>query len=104
MVHVPSLPIENHIEFICRGKIGKNALNEERELVSVEIQKTAGLPQWHQFTVSQEAHIEDYVKSPDCIDEISAFNIRQPELMIFDNLRFYSECFITIRVQKTTIC
>jgi hypothetical protein len=37
------------------------------------------------------------------VDKMSAFNIRPPELSIFDNPVFYHECFVTSKATKFTV-
>ena len=47
-------------------------------------------------------HIDDYRQSPYLLDHTSAFNIRPPELLVFDNLQVYCECFVTASTQPCT--
>jgi hypothetical protein len=84
-VHVPTLPLDSRAAVTTSGsRFGR----------AVHIRKKAKLPQWRQFTIAQEAHIEEYTKSCVSIDRTSAFNLRPPELLIFDSLELYNECFV----------
>jgi hypothetical protein len=47
----------------------------------------AHLEQWRQFRDDQLLHIDDYRQSSYLIDQTSAFNIRPPELLVFDDLQ-----------------
>jgi hypothetical protein len=91
-VHVPTLPLDS-----------RAAVFKSRRLLGsvVENRKVAGLPSWRQFTDAQEAHIEECSKSCLSIDRTSAFNIRPPELMIFNNLEIYNECFTTSNLRSS---
>jgi hypothetical protein len=86
-VHVPTLPIDS------RGTVAKYCTMSTSALTAADERRVAELPYWRQFTANQEAHIEEYTKSSYVIDTTSAFNVRAPELLIFDSLTLYSECF-----------
>jgi hypothetical protein len=93
-VHVPTLPLENRaavLRFFKPPAMTGTTADERR---------TAGLPSWRQFTATQEAHMEECIKSSFSIDTTSAFNIRPPELVVFNDLQLYNECFVTRRDRK----
>jgi len=60
----------------------------------------AHLEDWRQFRDDQLVHIDDYRKSPYWCDATSAFNVRPPELLVFNDLQLYCECFITVGTQN----
>ena len=102
-VHVPTVPLENRIGVLHKHSQSSAVTSASKVLTTVELRSAASLPRWRQFTDSQLAHMEDYSKSPYCLDTTSAFNIRPPELLIFDELAVYSEMFIAIGKQNTII-
>ena len=61
---------------------------------------TANLQPWRQFSDAQEAYIEEYKKSSLLLDVTSAFNIRPPELFVFDDLQLYNECSVPVRIMQ----
>ena len=60
------------------------------------------LKDWRQFTEDQLVHINDYGKSPYWCDSASSFNVRPPELLVFDDLQLYCECFVTAGTQRSS--
>ena len=60
----------------------------------------AQLDDWRQFANDQLVHIDDYRKSPYWCDSASSFNVRPPELLAFDNLQLYCECFVTAGTEQ----
>ena len=96
-VLVPTLPLENRAAVRRYGAVSSNVLHAVASRIS------ANLPPWRLFTPSQQAHLEEYINSSYHIDNTSAFNLRPPELLIFDDLQQYNECFIPVSTRKITI-
>lgn len=92
-VHASTLPLAH------RAAVMQYAKSPTVGSTAVEKRRAANLVPWRQFTETQEAHIEEYVQSSLSLDVTSAFNIRPPELLVFDDLQVYSECFVPIRIQ-----
>ena len=92
-VHVPTLPLENRVGVLRHSR---SISTTSRDDSAVTGRVTAGLPEWRQFTANQEVHIEDYRRSPYWCDATSSFNIRPPELLFFNDLQLYCECFVIV--------
>ena len=56
------------------------------------------LADWRQFSPTQELAIQEYSDSSYCLDVMTAFSLRPPELLMFDNVELYAKwfCFATI--------
>jgi PIF1-like helicase len=61
----------------------------------------AQLEDWRQFTNDQLVHIDDYRNSPYWCDSASTFNVRPPELLVFDDLQVFCECFVTAGTRRS---
>ena len=94
-VRVSTVPLESRA---ATKRYNNNTTSESPAIARIN----AGLPEWRQFTASQIAHIEEYNKSSYYIDATSAFNLRPPELLVFDDLQLYNECFVAERSTKCT--
>ncbi|CAG0890579.1 unnamed protein product [Cyprideis torosa] len=53
-----------------------------------------GLPIWRQFTQEQTQHAREYHSSNLCYGATERFNIRPPELLLFNNIQLFTETFI----------
>ena len=96
-VHVSTLPLENRVGTLrWHTHSSKMYTANGKDLVAVQGRMTAGLPEWRRFTDQQQCHIEEYMKSPYYCDVTSSFNFRPPELLYFNDLQLYSECFIVV--------
>jgi hypothetical protein len=95
-VHVPTLPLENRVGVLRKpgrnSRVVAEAASDDNPAVSGRV--AAGLPDWRLFTTSQQVHIEDYRRSPYWCDATSSFNVRPAELLMFDDLQVYCECFV----------
>jgi Helitron helicase-like domain at N-terminus/PIF1-like helicase len=97
-VHVPTLPLENRVGILRQNK---NASRSSTDNISAQHGRiAANLPAWRLLSREQLAHVEDYIKSPYWTDVTSSFNVRPPELVLFDDLQLYSECFVNAGVQR----
>jgi hypothetical protein len=54
------------------------------------------LDQWRRFTPEQIQHAREYNNSNLCYGATERFNIRPPELLIFDSLTMFSETFVRV--------
>ena len=103
-IHTPTLPVENRAAVLLRHKHSKEFLNkEDNSIIPITMRVVAQLAEWRQFTNMQEAHIIEYRNSAYSIDSTSAFNIRPPELFVFNNLQLYHECFTVLKVVKYNV-
>jgi hypothetical protein len=102
-VHVATVPLETRVGIFQRLRNeSKHLLGETTDdIPPVRGRVEANLPDWRLFTCSQLAHIEDYRRSPYWCDLTSSFNVRPPELLFFDNLQVYSECFVIKSSQES---
>jgi len=101
-VHVPTLPLESRIGVINKFKRTSKFLagSSADDIFAVRGRVEAELPEERQFGADQLAHIEDYRQSPYWCDATSSFNVRPPELLVFDNLQLYCECFVVVGAQE----
>jgi AAA domain len=99
-VHISTLPLENR-SAVLQSSWQKTASRPQtaKDLKAVVDRRSQGLPAWRLFTDNQVAHVEDYLKSPYYIDMTSSFNIRPPEMLFFQDLSLYSECFVVVGKQ-----
>ena len=97
-VHVSTKPLENRIGLL-KNRTAIEADSSD-DLGPVLCRRRAGLDEWRQFTDSQQALIDDYCRSPYWVDSTSSFNIRPPELLFFNDLQTYCECFVSVGKEK----
>ena len=93
-VHLPTLPLAH------RAAVLKFPKGNACSATAHEKRVAACLPEWRQLTASQQAHSDEVKKSSFSLDATSAFNIRPLELLVFDDLQFYHECFVPVRVSN----
>ena len=102
-VHVSTLPVENRVAVLRSSNVSASLRPADGSRIpAVDGRIEAKLPAWRLFTGSQRVHVEDYIRSPYSHDATSSFNVRPPELLIFNNLQLYCECFVVIGTQKPT--
>jgi hypothetical protein len=99
-VHVHTVPLENRaaVRYSVRRR-SSAALDSCEEDPAIIGRIRANLPQWRQFSDSQRLRAADYRNSPFQCDATSSFNVRPPELMFFDSLQVYAECFVNVGKQ-----
>ena len=103
-VHAATLPLENRVGVMQHRKFSRFVRESNTGvIVPVHERIVANLPAWRCFTEEQIKHVEDYLSSPYIIDATSSFNIRAPELLCFDSLQVYCECFVVVKTQPTVI-
>ena len=103
-VHTHTLPLENRVGILANGKPSKFVRDSETGVLNtVHLRIVANLPSWRCFTDAQIKHIEDFCNSPYIMDLTSGFNIRPPELLFFDDLQLYWECFVVVKSDKFVV-
>ena len=96
--HIPTLIPE------CRTLLTKGIvrpttrLNGEGGEDLAPITKRGHLPPWRQLRRGQVIHMREHKESPLYLDNTSRFNLRPPELHMFDRLPIYSRFFVTGKV------
>ena len=95
-VSVCTLPLDN------RAAVRRQT-NNHTGVSPAQARISAGFPPWRQFTISQIAHMEEHFNSAFCIDRTSGFNLRPPELLVFDDLQFYNECFVALKCRHSRL-
>lgn len=104
-VHAPTLPLENRVGIMHCKKASQHVYDATADtLLTVQQRVDQDMPVWRRFTEGQVAHIEDFIKSPYVLDAASAFNLRPPELLFFNDYQLYTECFVAVRTQSTVCC
>lgn len=61
------------------------------------------LPDHRKFTESQKILIQDYNSGIHCLDRTSAFSLRPPELLCFNDLELYSTFFSSVFHRKVPV-
>jgi hypothetical protein len=99
---VSTLPLESRVGVRRQFKRVSKLLSGEcvDDIGAVRGRLIAGLPDWRRFSDDQLVHIEDYRTSPYWCDLTSSFNVRPPELVMFDDLQLYCECFVADGTQE----
>jgi len=100
-ISVGTLPLEHRVGILrCAKQKNPVLASSNTDVLPVVAGRVkAKLPDWRCFSTGQLVHIEDYRKSPYWCDATSSFNIRPPELLFFDNLQLYCECFVVVGTQ-----
>jgi len=95
-VHVATVPLENRAGVLRQYKKMPKVLSAEStdDVEAVCGRLIADLPEWRRLSADQLAHVDDYRTSPYWCDVTSSFNVRPPELVFFDDLQLYAECFV----------
>ena len=91
-VHLTTLPLE------YRTGVMKARATTHSKVNSVTdgpkpIYMRRDFPAWRKCTQRQETLIGDYLNSLYWLDKVSKFSLRPPELLIFDTLELFFECF-----------
>lgn len=90
-IHVNTNPPESRSGVVRQKKHGEFSEGDQPQ--GVTWRRSLALPEWRQFTRSQEVLAYDSARSEIHPDPITKFGLRPPELLYVDSLRLYTKWF-----------
>ena len=93
-VHINTKPPEYRAGFTKGNRTDDYLVDyENNRLIPVHCRRH--LEDWRQFTEGQQLHMWEFVDSTFYLDKVGYFNVRCPELLIFNTLDIFWKCFVT---------
>ena len=95
--HIQNVPVEKR--FVQRNAKYRHPLDTLNLLTFRNY--VSSLPDWRKITSSQQVLMDDLKETNECVDNMSQFSLRSPELLCIRNVKIYSQWF-TISKNKST--